>query len=461
MLTTAAFTIWVLAHSQPLAKADAVPSCQKVRLESGPRPDIECINASKDGGKLDTRVAQLFLANCQENSVIASFRKSWNAKRFDVDLKFKSEPPQSSCEISTANRCNTFRSQLADLAFRVRKNFEPSEILNPSCVERSMQSISAAYGGTGAKTHLCKSDLDVPSVISGPPCVTEEMAEYMAWITTKAATCVAPPDRPLNLLALLKQFTNESHFGFFINGKNGRGFTQMTPVAIAEMRRTEGGFRTIQTLQAVLDKGAQKSKSKDFDRARVRACEVFKDVLSTEMKIQEAPKDRRKARAAELTGSEENCMLNQPGIGTARAALFGAALFVYYRDHFGKNGSLSMSATAGQWGSKWPSIPNLGAQIAYGFAGQSRALATIEAALAKVGCQASKPANSCFEGAVLSAMESIHAKSRAATLQGFSYIARNEGAVGFLLPNDTKNKSVPTKLGPEEIEKELRNLCVY
>lgn len=242
---------------------------------------------------------------------------------------------------------------LEDLLRRIGKGWSTDTSINPDCVEASMadsrtgvMGVTAAHrisytrvrtGGRPAQSvkrpapspncresrgqyhcpieaKTCDREQGTPTrKIKNAPCVTREMAEYVAWILDKAITCLSPEEDQIDRRTIVRKLNNESQFMFMVDSRNGTGLAQLVPIATKEMLAPERGYGSV--LKPVVD--LLKEKNPKHPRKK-QACSVFADVLA-----------RTPPRSIRTGAPLRTCELLQPGNGVARSALLGIGTFAH------------------------------------------------------------------------------------------------------------------------------------
>ncbi len=177
--------------------------------------------------------------------------------------------------------------------------------INPMCIKASLKR-------EDGDAYFCESE-NSPAVPLGKygktgPCISDEMAEYISWMTNEAIHCVHDVvEHHIDPSVTLAKFNNESHFAFFIGNTGGVGIGQLTSIALKDL--------VIQKDQTVepIDKIQKILKSKK------PSCQRFKPVLKT---------------ALTEIGSSNYCMLLNMENGFARSLIYSLVFFQKYRDDY-------------------------------------------------------------------------------------------------------------------------------
>lgn len=150
----------------------------------------------------------------------------------------------------------------------------------------------------GVDHYLCKNQWSSqPSPQKETPCVTEEMPEYVTWLTNEALKCLSDEELPLDAATIFKMMNNESRFSFLVHYSGGTGITQLVRGgAYGEMERDLGGERFL----------------KDRLKSGRKSCEPFAPLM-------------------DKTKKTFPCSVLQPGAGVARAILYGVGYFAYLK----------------------------------------------------------------------------------------------------------------------------------
>ncbi|MGE0764775.1 MAG: hypothetical protein AB7N80_15990 [Bdellovibrionales bacterium] len=181
---------------------------------------------------------------------------------------------------------------------------------SPNCVKRGKKMVCPT------DAQICDLDDNTKKIRSGSsPCVTRDMADYVAWMLDQGIRCLSPDEDPMDARTLFRKLNNESQFGFFINNVNGKGLHQLVDIAQREMLAPERGYGEV--IQPIVD--LMGTKGKDGENAiRQKACEPFREVLA---KTEPIPLRDKQVL--------DPCNLLQPGLGVARSVLLGLGTFVH------------------------------------------------------------------------------------------------------------------------------------
>lgn len=321
------------------------------------------------GDPSDSRLIQIFNAppprdgGPDDNSPI----RLWRAER---------EPPKT--PPPTPTQCNDCRQEylfkIMELQQRIRQGWTLGTKISYHCVREALSSSKGgvlevkvqepltmvAFSSKGSKavhrpptspnckatqgneylcpteTLICRGEKTPPQrKIGDVPCVTAEMAEYIAWTVNQAITCHSREDDPLDRRTIFKKLNNESQFLFPVRNRNGIGLPQLVPIGVREVLHTERGYKSIiQPIKEMLKPGVNFSQPGSPSPTRVKACKVFADVLN-------------RTPAVESSGNTlpfPECSLLHPGIGVARAIFLGIAHFAHATYTYTHNGE-DISAT--------------------------------------------------------------------------------------------------------------------
>lgn len=184
----------------------------------------------------------------------------------------------------------------------------PKEYIKKSDVECALKRVPVISGNR----KICAtsdSDLLEPKnsefYTQETPCITKSIASYLQWGLNEALGCFAPQLTPFERDIILKKIILESSFGFFFQGQNGSGITQIVPKDIREILKR--GYSGHSFLKKYL------SQNKEI-------CGSFTALFKKDFLVNS-------------NRQIPQCQFISIGDGIGRAYIAGIGLYVYYRSY--------------------------------------------------------------------------------------------------------------------------------
>ena len=348
----------------------------------------------------------------RDQSLIKIFDDETNPDNGPIRLwRASSNGEMTSCEpaavpVSDSNKY--YLPQILQLRQNIRRNWSSYPVISPDCVAAAMRTIdtgvmkvAVSYQANtkdrpspnckrvGKKkptlvcptdAQICDLDDNIKKIRAGSaPCVTQEMAKYIAWMLSQAVSCLSPDNDSIDGRTLFRKLNNESQFAFFITSRNGTGLHQIVQIMNREMLAPDRGYgEIIAPIAQLLNEKEQNNP------LRKKACEPFREV------IEKTPPQPLKTKYV-----FDPCSLTQPGLGVARSVLLGVGNFAHVSYTYkvaGKNVSAnSQVISLGFDPLRDPAARELRDLIAmsyYSAAGPRGGLAAFEVSRNNLGCDA-------------------------------------------------------------------------
>jgi hypothetical protein len=244
-----------------------------------------------------------------------SFDQPWNQLKAEFMVQKVKFGPSINNSIDQ-NSCgpNYFKNFEKINLLKAYESSKPSGVVNqdmgkPSikkeCVSASLQRFP------GNKSYACIDGKLIPAgYVSGgnPPCVTQEMSDYMAFSVNRAINCMSDISK-VDPKSILNKFNTETGFNPSLSSVNGKGLGQLTTPAINEMTWPESkGGRGRFVLEAIKNSSNPE-------------CNSFKSVAENDLK-QEAVKLR------------ESCDWLGFGDGLTRNLIYSIGYYVTLREKY-------------------------------------------------------------------------------------------------------------------------------